>query len=98
MSEGELLQMEKVASAPTSKKIPISRSSKVKPPPCWPPPSASGAWSTTQDETITEKMRVFGEKVGMAFQIKDDLFDYGSEAMAVNLPVTISGKKAYPYH
>jgi octaprenyl-diphosphate synthase len=26
-------------------------------------------------------MRVFGEKVGMAFQIKDDLFDYGSEAI-----------------
>lgn len=24
-------------------------------------------------------MRLFGEKVGMAFQIKDDLFDYGSE-------------------
>src|SRR5688500_10137593 len=39
---------------------------------------AAGAWSTTQDETITEKMQRFGEKVGMAFQIKDDLFDYGS--------------------
>jgi len=25
-----------------------------------------------------EKMRTFGEKVGIAFQIKDDLFDYGN--------------------
>jgi len=24
-------------------------------------------------------MRLFGEKVGMAFQIKDDLFDYGTQ-------------------
>ena len=28
---------------------------------------------------IAEKMRLFGEKTGMAFQIKDDLFDYASE-------------------
>ena len=25
------------------------------------------------------KMQLFGEKVGMAFQIKDDLFDYGNK-------------------
>ena len=29
--------------------------------------------------TITEKMRCFGEKAGIAFQIKDDLFDYASD-------------------
>ena len=29
--------------------------------------------------TITEKMRLFGEKIGIAFQIKDDLFDYASD-------------------
>ena len=40
---------------------------------------AAGAWSTSNDEMITEKMRSFGEKTGMAFQIKDDLFDYASE-------------------
>ncbi len=38
-----------------------------------------GAWSATQDETMAETLRVFGEKTGMAFQIKDDLFDYASE-------------------
>lgn len=40
---------------------------------------AAGAWSTSQDKESTEKMRLFGEKVGMAFQMKDDLFDYGAE-------------------
>src|SRR5690606_8850678 len=38
-----------------------------------------GAWSTTEDEGITERMKAFGEKTGIAFQIKDDLFDYGNE-------------------
>ena len=28
---------------------------------------------------MAEKMRQFGEWVGIAFQIKDDLFDYGTE-------------------
>jgi octaprenyl-diphosphate synthase len=38
--------------------------------------TACGAWSARQDRELTEKLRTFGEKVGMAFQIKDDLFDY----------------------
>ena len=29
------------------------------------------------DKATVEKARLFGEKVGIAFQIKDDLFDYG---------------------
>ena len=40
---------------------------------------AVGAWSTSKDEDIAEKMKLFGEKTGIAFQIKDDLFDYGNE-------------------
>ncbi|HSV11574.1 MAG TPA: polyprenyl synthetase family protein, partial [Hanamia sp.] len=40
---------------------------------------AAGAWSTTERENDTELMRTFGEKVGIAFQIKDDLFDYGTD-------------------
>jgi len=40
---------------------------------------AAGAYSSSNDEVLTEKLRKFGEKVGIAFQIKDDLFDYGSE-------------------
>ncbi|HEX6430276.1 MAG TPA: polyprenyl synthetase family protein [Niastella sp.] len=80
MSEGELLQMEKSRSLnfeeDTYFEIIKGKTASLLASAC-----ASGAWSTTQDEAITEKMRVFGEKVGMAFQIKDDLFDYGNEAV-----------------
>jgi octaprenyl-diphosphate synthase len=38
-----------------------------------------GAWSTSKDENICNKMKLFGQNVGIAFQIKDDLFDYGNE-------------------
>ena len=38
---------------------------------------AAGAASVTSNEEIIQKMKSFGEHVGMAFQIKDDLFDYG---------------------
>ncbi|OQP62131.1 polyprenyl synthetase [Niastella vici] len=80
MSEGELLQMEKARSLnfeeDTYFEIIKGKTASLLASAC-----ASGAWSTSHDETITEKMRVFGEKVGMAFQIKDDLFDYGNEAV-----------------
>jgi octaprenyl-diphosphate synthase len=36
----------------------------------------AGASSVTNDLDQIERMRLFGEKVGIAFQIKDDLFDY----------------------
>jgi octaprenyl-diphosphate synthase len=39
---------------------------------------AAGAWSSSQNDEYTAKMKAFGEKVGVAFQIKDDLFDYAS--------------------
>jgi octaprenyl-diphosphate synthase len=38
---------------------------------------AAGASTTFKEDTQVEKMRTFGEKAGIAFQIKDDLFDYG---------------------
>jgi len=36
-----------------------------------------GALSVTKDEAVIAKMKKFGELVGLAFQIKDDIFDYG---------------------
>jgi len=39
---------------------------------------AAGASSTFTDDTLVKKMHSFGEKAGMAFQLKDDLFDYGN--------------------
>ncbi len=78
MSEGELLQLEKARSLNLKEDIYYeiirNKTASLLASAC-----AAGAWSTSQDETITEKMRLFGEKTGMAFQIKDDLFDYASE-------------------
>ena len=42
---------------------------------------AAGASTTFTDDEV-DKMRSFGEKVGIAFQIKDDLFDYGENRRA----------------
>jgi octaprenyl-diphosphate synthase len=76
MSEGELLQMEKSRNLNLSEsvyfEIITNKTASLLASSC-----AAGAWSTTRDDDIAEKMRVFGELSGIAFQIKDDLFDYG---------------------
>src|SRR5260221_168013 len=78
MSEGELLQLEKARSLNLKEEIYYdiirNKTASLLASAC-----AAGAWSTSNDETIAERMRLFGEKTGMAFQIKDDLFDYASE-------------------
>ena len=78
MSEGELLQLQKARSLNLKEdvyyEIIQNKTASLLASAC-----AAGAWSTCHDDTITEKMRLFGEKTGMAFQIKDDLFDYTSE-------------------
>ena len=40
---------------------------------------AAGAYTANQDEKQVELLRSFGEYTGIAFQIKDDLFDYGTD-------------------
>jgi len=78
MSEGELLQLEKARSLNLREDIYYeiirNKTASLLASAC-----AAGAWSTSNDEAVTERMRLFGEKTGMAFQIKDDLFDYASE-------------------
>jgi octaprenyl-diphosphate synthase len=78
MSEGELLQLEKARSLNLNEEVYFeiirNKTASLLASAC-----AAGAWSTSNDETITEKMRLFGEKAGIAFQIKDDLFDYANE-------------------
>lgn len=78
MSEGELLQLEKARSLNLKEDIYYeiirNKTASLLASAC-----AAGAWSTSQNDEITERMRLFGEKTGMAFQIKDDLFDYASE-------------------
>ena len=78
MSEGELLQIEKARKLNLKEDIYFEiiryKTASLLASAC-----AAGAWSSTNDESITEQMRLFGEKVGIAFQIKDDLFDYGTD-------------------
>jgi octaprenyl-diphosphate synthase len=52
-----------------------------------------GAKSAGASEEEVERMRRFGEKVGVAFQIKDDLFDYGSEEIGKPLGIDIKERK-----
>lgn len=77
MSEGELLQMEKARNLNLSEDVYFeiirSKTASLLSSAC-----SVGAWSTSKSESIAERMRLFGEKVGVAFQIKDDLFDYGT--------------------
>ncbi len=92
MSEGELLQIEKSRSLnldeETYFEIIRGKTASLLASAC-----AAGAYSTSGDETIAEKMRLFGEKTGMAFQIKDDLFDYGSESVGKPTGNDIKEKK-----
>ncbi len=80
MSEGELSQMEK------SRKLNLDENTyfdiiRYKTASLLASACAAGAFSTGHDEKLTEKLRSFGEKTGIAFQIKDDLFDYGNESV-----------------
>jgi octaprenyl-diphosphate synthase len=77
MSEGELLQMEKSRSLNMDEEVYFeiikNKTASLLASAC-----AAGAWSSAQNEELAGNMRAFGEKVGIAFQIKDDLFDYAS--------------------
>lgn len=92
MSEGELLQLEKARTLKikedTYYEIIKSKTASLLASAC-----AAGAWSTSRDENITEQMRAFGENTGMAFQIKDDLFDYASEKIGKPTGNDIKEKK-----
>lgn len=78
MSEGELLQIEKARNLNLKEDIYFeiirNKTASLLSSAC-----SVGAWSTSKDAVIGNKMKLFGEKVGIAFQIKDDLFDYGKE-------------------
>lgn len=75
MSEGELLQIEKARKLDITESVYyeiIRKKTASLIAAC----CSSGANSVEESNIIIEKMRVFGEKAGIAFQIKDDLFDY----------------------
>lgn len=92
MSEGELLQIEKSRTLNIQEDIYFeiikNKTGSLLASAC-----AAGSYSTSQNEKLAEKMRLFGEKVGIAFQIKDDLFDYGNESIGKPTGNDIKEKK-----
>ena len=76
MSEGELLQIEKARSLDITEDIYFDVI-KMKTASLISTCCEAGAISIGAKK-YREKMRAFGEKVGIAFQIKDDIFDYGT--------------------
>lgn len=92
MSEGELMQMEKARKLDIDEGVYFdiirAKTASLLASAC-----ASGAYSATSDEAMTEKFRQFGEKVGIAFQIKDDLFDYGQDNIGKPTGIDIKEKK-----
>ena len=92
MSEGELLQIEKARNLDITEAIYfeiIRQKTATLLAAC----CAMGAQSVSDDEEAVEQMRVFGELLGMAFQIKDDLFDYGEAKIGKPTGIDIKEQK-----
>ena len=92
MSEGELLQIEK------ARRLDIKESIyydiiKGKTASLFASACAAGVASSTKDEVLIKRAKELGEKLGMAFQIKDDLFDYGTDAIGKPVGNDIKEKK-----
>jgi octaprenyl-diphosphate synthase len=92
MSEGELLQLEKSRKLNLSEDIYFeiikNKTASLLSSAC-----GIGAYSTSKDLNITNEMKSFGEKIGIAFQIKDDLFDYSSDKIGKPTGNDIKEKK-----
>ncbi|MBM3413450.1 MAG: polyprenyl synthetase family protein [Bacteroidetes bacterium] len=78
ISEGELLQLEKARNLNLQEEVYYeiirNKTASLLASAC-----AAGAWATSQNEEFSNRLQQFGELTGMAFQLKDDLFDYTSE-------------------
>ena len=92
MSEGELLQFEKARRLDITEDIyyeVIRQKTASLIASC----CAVGASSSGAPAEVVAQMKQFGENVGMAFQIKDDLFDYGDDEIGKPLGIDIKEKK-----
>lgn len=93
MSEGELLQIEKARRLDITEDIYyeiIRQKTATLIAAC----CSLGACSVKPEDTETiERMRKFGELIGMAFQIKDDLFDYTDDAIGKPTGIDIKEQK-----
>lgn len=92
MSEGELLQLEKARKLDITEEVYydiITKKTASLIASC----CAIGAAAVNVNSEIIEKMRLFGEHTGIAFQIKDDLFDYGDNNVGKPTGIDIKEKK-----
>lgn len=92
MSEGELLQIEKTRHLNLSEEVYydiIRKKTASLIASC----CAIGAASAGASEEHIERMRLFGEKVGIAFQMKDDLLDYGDQDIGKPRGIDLKEKK-----
>ncbi len=92
MSEGELLQIEKARKLDITEDIYfniIRQKTATLIAAC----CGIGAASVGSDKEEVEKMRKFGELIGIAFQIKDDLFDYSDEKIGKPTGIDIKEQK-----
>ncbi len=92
MSEGELLQIEKARLLDITEEVYYSiirqKTATLIAACC-----SMGACSVKPDTEHIETFRKFGELCGMAFQIKDDLFDYGAEKIGKPTGIDIKEQK-----
>ena len=92
ISEGELLQIEKARNLDLTEEIYydiIRQKTATLIAAC----CSMGACAVKPDTDDVESMRKFGELIGMAFQIKDDLFDYGDEKIGKPTGIDIKEQK-----
>ncbi len=92
MSEGEMLQLEKARRLDIKEDI-YYQIIKAKTASLIAAACGAGAASAGADDDAIEKMRMFGEKIGMSFQIRDDLFDFGTDDVGKPLGIDIKEKK-----
>lgn len=92
MSEGELLQMEKARKLDITEEVYFDiirkKTATLISSAC-----AIGAASTKAKDTVIEKIKKLGEFIGIAFQIKDDLFDYGEKEIGKPRGIDIKEQK-----
>lgn len=92
MSEGELLQIEKTRKLNIDETVYFEiirqKTASLISSAC-----ACGAASTSDVAEDVAKMKLFGEKIGIAFQIKDDLLDYSADDTGKPKGIDIKEKK-----
>jgi octaprenyl-diphosphate synthase len=92
MSEGELLQMEKARHLDITEDVYFEiirqKTASLIASCC-----AVGASSAKASSEVVQKMKTVGQQIGMAFQIKDDLFDYGEDEIGKPVGIDIKEKK-----